>query len=239
MPHVRDFLGAARRLAFVSAANLHDEVAYYERVREALAAPPPEGAGVDVLHLRWDAEPLAVLARVDALFLGGGNTYALLARLRHGGLLQPIRERVRGGLPYLGASAGANVAGLNILTTNDWNVVGLDAFDALALVPFNVNPHFLEVDPAMAPGSETREDRIREFHTVWPQPVLGIEEGTLVRVEDDAADVLGARRVKVFEPSCEPRWLAAGERLDLAAWRLSVAAPGASRAPAGIARPTG
>jgi dipeptidase E len=221
MPHVRDFLGTARRLAFVRAANLHDEVAYHARVREALAPAAPEGAGVEVLHLRWDRDPLTVLAQADALFVGGGNTYALLKRLREAGLFGPIRERVRAGLPYMGASAGANVAGLNILTTNDWNVVGLDAFDALALVPFNVNPHFLEVDPAMAPGSETREERIREFHTVWPQPVLGIEEGTLVRVEDDAAGVLGARCVKVFERSCEPRRLAAGERLDLAAWRLS------------------
>lgn len=219
MGHVRDFLGAATRLAFISAANLHNEVAYYERVREALEPPPPAGLGVEVLHLRWKREPVAVLARADALFVGGGNTYALLKRLREAKLLGPIRARVRGGLPYLGASAGSNVAGLNILTTNDWNVVGLAEFDALGLVPFNVNPHFLGVDPAMTPGSETREDRIREFHTVWPQPVLGIEEGTLVRVEDETAAVLGARGVKVFVRGAEPRWLRAGDRLDLGALR--------------------
>lgn len=236
---MRDFLGGARRLAFVSAANLHDEVAYHARVQEALTPAPPAGAGVEVLHLRWDRDPLTVLADADAVFVGGGNSYALLKRLRQAGLLDPVRDRVRAGLPYLGASAGANVAGLNILTTNDWNVVGLDAFDALGLVPFNINPHFLEADPAMAPGSETREDRIREFHTVWPQPVLGIEEETLVRVEDDAARVLGARRVRVFERAAAPRWLDAGARLDLAAWRLSAPAPAASPARGGSARPTG
>jgi dipeptidase E len=119
----------------------------------------------------------------------------------------------------MGASAGANLAGPNILTTNDWNVVGLGAFDALGLVPFNINPHFLEIDPALAPGSETREERIREFHTVWPQPVLGIEEGTLLRVEDGVATILGGRRVKVFERGREPRWLAPGDRLELSSLR--------------------
>jgi dipeptidase E len=222
MAEVRDFLGAAKRVAFVTAANLYDEVAYHVRAQEALAPAPPQGAGIELLHLRWDRDPLTVLARADALFVGGGNTYALLRRLRGAGLLGPILERVRAGMPYMGASAGSNVAGVNILTTNDWNVVGLDAFDALGLVPFNVNPHFLEVDPAMAPGSETRDERIREFHTVWAQPVLGIEEGTLLRVEDDVACVLGARRVKVFERSTEPRWLAARDRLDLGAWRRSL-----------------
>jgi len=219
MGHLRDFLGAAKRVAFVSAANLYDEAAYHERARQALEPAPPAGAGVEVLHLRWDHEPLAVLARADALFVGGGNTYALLKRLREAKLLVPIRERVRGGLPYVGASAGSNVAGLNILTTNDWNVVGLGEFDALGLVPFNVNPHFLEVDPAMAPGSETREERILEFHTVWPQPVLGIEEGTLVRVEDETATVLGAKAVKVLVRGAVPRWLRAGDHLDLRALR--------------------
>jgi dipeptidase E len=213
MPQVREFLAGARRLAFVTAANLYDETAYHQRALEALGAVPPAGCGVEVLHLRWDREPLATLGEASALFVGGGNTYALLKRVREAGLLEPIRERVRAGMPYLGASAGANLAGINILTTNDWNVVGLAAFDALGLVPFNVNPHFLELDPAMAPGSETREDRIREFHTVWPQPVLGIEEGTLVRVDDDVTVVLGRGRVKRLARGEAPRWFAAGERI--------------------------
>lgn len=215
MVHVREFLGGTRRLAFVSAANLHDEIAYHERAREALGAPPPAGCGVEVLHLRWDREPLATLAEADAVFVGGGNTYALLKRVREAGLLEPLRARVRTGLPYLGASAGANLAGVNILTTNDWNVVGLTAFDALGLLPVNINPHFLEIDPAMAPGSETRQERIREFHVVWPQPVLGIEERTLLRVEGNVATVLGRGRVKRLTREGEPRWYAAGERVPL------------------------
>src|ERR1044071_8938245 len=181
--HVREFLGPCRRVAFVTAANLHDETTYFERARAGLEPPPPDGAGLSPRHLRWDDRPLETLAEADALFMGGGNTYALLGRLRSSGLLAAIRERVRGGMPYVGASAGSNVAGPTILTTNDWNVVALDRFDALGLVGFNINPHYKETDPAMAPGSETRDDRIREYHAVNANPVLGLEEGALVRVE--------------------------------------------------------
>ena len=91
----------------------------------------------------------------------------------------------------MGSSAGSNVAGPNILTTNDWNVVGLTAFEALGLVPFNVNPHYLETDPAMAPGSETRDMRIAEYHVVRDNPVVGIEEGAMVRVEEGSPRCAG------------------------------------------------
>ncbi len=215
-PHIADFLGGGvRRLAFVTAANLGDEVAYFERARAALEPPPPAGCALEVLHLRWNADPLATLDQAEAIFLGGGNTYALLQRLRTTGLLEAIGRRVRAGMPYLGSSAGSNIAGPNILTTNDWNVVGLDRFEALGLVPFNVNPHYLETDPAMAPGSETRDDRIREYHTVRHNPVVGIEEGTLVLVESGAATVRGRGRVKLFQRGGEPRWFGPGARLPL------------------------
>jgi dipeptidase E len=204
-----------KRLAFVTAASLTGELEYHERARAALAPAPPAGLGLDVLHLRWDADPVATLERAEALFVGGGNTYALLKRLRHAELLGAIRARVRAGMPYVGSSAGSNVAGPRILTTNDWNVVGLTVFDALALVPFNINPHFLDTDPAMAPGSETRDERIREYHLVWDNPVAGIEENTMVRVEDGVATVLGRNRVKLFQRGEEPRWFRAGESLPV------------------------
>ncbi len=216
LPHLADFLGGrVRRLAFVTAANLGDEAAYYERARAALEPAPPGGCGVEILHLRWDHDPLPTLERADAVFIGGGNTYALLQRLRRAGLLDPLRSRAQAGMPYIGSSAGSNVAGPNILTTNDWNVVGLDVFDALGLVPFNVNPHYLEVDPAMAPGSETRAERIAEYHLVRDNPVVGIEEGTLVRVEGGVVTVRGRGRVKLFERGREPRWFEPGAHLPL------------------------
>lgn len=209
------FLGDLKTLAFVTAASLGDEVAYYQRMQANFAPLPPDGAGVRLLHLKWNDAPLATLARADAVFVGGGNTYALLKRLREAKLLDAIRERVAGGMPYVGSSAGSNVAGPRILTTNDWNVVGLDDFGALGLVPFNINPHYLEADPAMAANSETRDDRIREYHVIWSNPVLGIEEGAAVRVEDGVATVCGHARVKLFRRGAAPVWYSAGSRLPL------------------------
>ena len=212
---ILDFLGGRRRIAFVTAASLHDESAYFARVQGLLGVPPPEGAGLELLHLRWNDRPLDTLGRAEALFMGGGNTYALLKRLRESGLLPAIRERVQAGMPYLGASAGSNVAGPTILTTNDWNVVALDRFDALGLVGFNINPHYKEMDPAMAPYSETRDDRIREYHVVNANPVAGLEEGAWLTVEDDVVMAHGTARIKIFRPGQEPTWHEAGERLPL------------------------
>jgi dipeptidase E len=212
---VGEFLASAPRVGFVTAANLHDERGYFERVRGMLAPPPPEGAGLELVHIRWNARPLPALAGVEAVFMGGGNTYALLMRLRRSGLLAAIRRRVRGGMPYVGASAGSNVAGPTILTTNDWNVVGLPRFDSLGLVGFNINPHYQEADPMMAAGSETRDDRIREYHVVNRNPVVGLEEGALVRVEGGVTTALGTARIKVFRRGAPPTWHSAGERLSL------------------------
>jgi len=209
------FLGERRRVAFVTAASLHDEAAYFARVSAMLQPAPPDGAGLELMHLRWDKRPLDVLERAEALFMGGGNTYALLKRLRESDLLPVIRERVRGGMPYVGASAGSNVAGPTILTTNDWNVVALERFDALGLVAFNINPHYKETDPAMAPFSETRDDRIREYHVVNGNPVAGLEEGAWLTVEDGVVMAHGTARIKIFRPGQEPTWHQAGERLPL------------------------
>jgi len=214
---ILDFLRGHRRVAFVTAANLHDEQAYYTRVESLLGAPPPEGAGLELLHLRWNARPFETLGRAEALFMGGGNTYALLKRLREAGLLPAIRERVEAGMPYVGASAGSNVAGPTILSTNDWNVVALDRFDALGLVGFNINPHYKETDPAMAPGSETRDDRIREYHVVNANPVVGLEDGALARVEASTVTARGTARIRIFRRGQEPTWHQPGERLPIEA----------------------
>jgi dipeptidase E len=214
-PIIAEFLGHAKTLAFVSAANLYAVEAYWQRVREALEPAPPAGLGLTVVHCDWRGAWRDSLARADAIFVGGGNTYALLQRLKQSGLLEAIGERVRSGTPYIGSSAGSNVAGPTILTTNDWNVVGLADFTALGLVPFNINPHYLETDPAMAAHSETRDDRIAEYHVVNANAVLGIEEGTAVRVENGATTVVGGGRVKVFRPGAPSRWFGAGDAVPV------------------------
>ena len=206
-----DFYGpTVRRVGFISAATLADPEHYFTRAKDGLAP-----LGVEVEHVHWERQPLKSLAKVDALFVGGGNTYALLDRVRDSGLLDAIKERARDGMPYAGASAGANLAGPTILTTNDWNVVALSHFGALHLVPFNINPHYQDRDPAMAPGSETREDRIREYHVRNKNAVVGIEEQTMVRVIDGVATVLGQGRVKLFRVGKLTEWFGAGQQLPL------------------------
>ena len=206
-----EHLGGAKRVAFISAATMYDPADYWQRIREMVEP----ALGVTLLHCDWRANPLDTLAQADAIFTGGGNTYALLSRLRQSRLLDAIRERVRGGVPYIGASAGSNVAGPTILTTNDWNVVGLADFAALGLVTFNINPHYLEADPLMAAGSETRDDRIAEYHVVNANPVLGLEESAGVRVENDVVTAIGTRRVKVFRRGEPAAWFATGARLPV------------------------
>ncbi len=172
------FLAPLPRAAFVTAANLHDEAAYFERVRAALAPPPPEGAGLELVHLRWNDAPLATLAAAAALFMGGGNTYALLKRLRRSGLLGAIRERVAAGCRTWAPAPAPTWRGRTSSppTTGTWWRSTPSTRSASS--PFNINPHYKEVDPAMAAGSETRDDRIREYHAVNGNPVVGLEEGS-------------------------------------------------------------
>lgn len=207
---IAEFLGARRRVAFVTAASYGDEVEYWQMARDALAP-----LGVEVLHLRTEDRPLEVLDRAEALFVGGGNTFHLLGRLHAAHLPEAIRVRARSGMPYIGSSAGSNIAGPNVLTTNDWNVDGVARFDALGLVPFNINPHYRETDPVMAPFSETRDERIGQYLHVRDNAVAGIEEQTLVRWEDGVASVLGQGRVRVFRKGQAAADFRAGQILPL------------------------
>jgi len=210
LPEIADFLGPVRRLGYITAARLGDAESRYAAAADAL-----RGIGVVAEHFQADAALPARIEAAEAVFVGGGNTYALLQRLRECGALVALNARVRRGMPYIGTSAGSNIAGFNILCTNDWNVVGATRFDAMGLVPWTLNPHYLETDLAMAPGSETRDDRIREYHAVNSNPVLGVEESTAIRIEQGSAKVVGRGRAKLFRRGQPPHWLAAGESLPL------------------------
>ncbi len=200
------FLGDCKSVGFISAASLGNEKDYFLRVKKTLSQ-----MGIEALHIQWNHHPIKTLSQVQAIYVGGGNTYALLSRLYQAHLLKPIRARVQSGMPYIGSSAGSNLAGPTILTTNDWNVVGLSRFKALGLVPFNINPHYRETDPVMAPFSETRDDRIREYHEVNKNPVIGIEEGAALVIEKGNVRVLGSSRAKLFRPGLKPVWFKPGE----------------------------
>ena len=184
LPTVLEFLDGAR-LTFVPYA-LADHDGYTATVRGAL-----EPHGIDVRGLSSFADPVAAIAEAEAVFVGGGNTFRLLQALQQRGLLDVLGARVREGLRYMGASAGTNLAGLTIRTTNDMPIVQPDGFAALGLLPLQINPHYLDADPASRHGGETREQRLTEFLEANDVAVLGLREGVWLRVTDGRAAIGG------------------------------------------------
>jgi dipeptidase E len=202
---IRSFLGKptatagkATTVLFVPFA-LHDHDGYAAKARDAFAA-----LGYPLQSVHAAADPMAALRDAGAVFIGGGNTFRLLKALQDRGLLAAIRARAFGGMPYIGSSAGTNVATPTIRTTNDMPIVEPSSLQALGLVPFQINPHYLDPDPSSTHMGETREERLRQFHEENATPVLGLREGCMVRIEGGRAELLGTTRARLFERSRPP-----------------------------------
>lgn len=160
---------------------------------EAIVAAPFAALGMTIRSVHRAADPARAIREAEAIAVAGGNTFALLKRIYDNGLLAPVRERVAAGVPYVGWSAGSNVACPTIRTANDMAIVMPPGFEAFALVPFQINPHFI---PGRPPGHnvETREERLEEFMTInAPETVVALPEGTALLCEDGVAEVLGDR----------------------------------------------
>jgi len=195
---LRDFLGAPKKVLFVPFA-LHDHEAYADKARPAFEAL---GHQLGSAHTFDDAP--AALDDHDAVFVGGGNTFRLLAQLERTGLLEAIRARALDGMPYVGSSAGTNVATRSIRTTNDMPIVQPRSFDALQLVPFQINPHFLDPDPNSEHMGETREERILQFHEEHDTPVLGLREGCMLRADGEQLTLRGTTKARLLRRGAEP-----------------------------------
>ncbi len=195
---IADFLGPARTVLFVPYA-LHDHDTYAASARRAFAE-----LGYELSSAHEHDRPADRVAAADAVFVGGGNTFRLLKALYDLGLVEAIARRARGDMPYIGTSAGSNVACVSIRTTNDMPIVQPPTFDALGLVPFNINPHYLDPDPASSHMGETRETRIREFHEENDPPVVGLREGCMLRREGAVLTLLGTTDARLFERGKAP-----------------------------------
>lgn len=200
-PEIRRFLAGLKRVAFVPYAA-HDHAAYTSKVRERFALMGFEIAGVEELE------------SAHALFVGGGNTFRLLRTLYDRDLLPVIRDRVRGGLPYIGSSAGSVITAPTIRTTNDMPIVECPSLDSLGLIPFQLNCHYLDPDPNSTHKGETREQRILEFHEENTTPVVGLREGTMLLVEDGNSTLRGEKPARIFRRAQEPIEVAPGSRLE-------------------------
>ena len=186
---VRDFFGSGvRTLAFVPFAGVTiSEDEYTGRTRDAFTE-----IGYEVRSVHEAKDPVALVRDADAIVVGGGNTFHLLSRVYATGLRDGIRERVASGTPYMGWSAGSNLACPTIRTTNDMPVVQPPSFEALGFLPFQINPHYTDYHPPGHRG-ETRADRLAEFVALNPGvPVLGLREGSILRREGERLSLLGA-----------------------------------------------
>lgn len=205
-PEILRLLAGVGSVAFVPFAQA-DHEAYTARVRERFSA-----MGLAVAQVRKQAD----VERADALFIGGGNSFRLLKAMYDRELLDAIRARVADGMPYIGSSAGTNVATPSIRTTNDMPIVYPPSFDALGLVPFQINPHYLDADPASTHKGETREERIREFHEENDTPVVGLREGSMLAVRGNEVTLLGSKPARIFRRGQEPIEVETGSIIDAA-----------------------
>jgi dipeptidase E len=189
---------------------LADRDKYAASVRTRLQ---PLGCDVDAIH-ESAAGPIRAVERAEAIFIGGGNTFRLIAALWREDLLEPIRRRARGGMPYIGISAGVNVACPSIKTTNDMPIVQPPSFAALGLVPFNINPHYQDPVAGSTHMGETREQRIAEFHEENTPAVVGLREGAWLHREGAALTLRGTAGARLFRRGAAPHEVASGSTLD-------------------------
>lgn len=210
--HIRAFLGGcAESVAFVPYAAVtfsYDE--YEARVQAAF-----EPLGIAVRSVHRESDPARAIREAEAVVVGGGNTFALMKKMQEQGLVDAVRVAAGElGTPYIGWSAGSNVACPSIRTTNDMPIVEPSSFGAAGLIPFQINPHYLDAHPDGHAG-ETREQRIEEFLVANPEMyVVGLREGCLLRVEGERRELVGSRPMRIFRHGTAPREVNPGDSLD-------------------------
>lgn len=157
-----------------------------------------------LIGLHTFSNPKEAIKNAKGIFVGGGNTFVLVNALYKFNLIESLQDAIKNGTPYLGTSAGSNICGLTMNTTNDMPIVYPPSFKTLGFVPFNINPHYLDPDPNSKHMGETRETRIKEFHQFNTQPVIGLREGSWIEVKDNNLQLKGNLQARIFEHNQEP-----------------------------------
>ena len=211
MPEIERFLGNGKKeiifIPYAAVTFSYDE--YENKVNERFNAI---GQAVKGIH-RFDNKPEAIMA-ADVIVVGGGNTWHLVRQMHDLGLMEPICQRVKDGALYIGWSAGSNVACPTLRTTNDMPIIDPMGFDTLNLIPFQINPHYLDANPDGHAG-ETREQRIEEFLEINPDDyVLGLREGTMLWIENDDIKLIGEKPCRIFKKGVAAKDLTKEENFD-------------------------
>ncbi len=169
---------------------------------------------IDVTGIHKFNDPVVAVKNAKAIFVGGGNTFLLVKTLYDNNLMPVIKEVVKNGTPYFGTSAGSNITGRTMQTTNDMPIVFPPSFNTLDLIPFNINPHYIDPDPESTHKGETRETRILEYLVCNSIPVLGLREGSWLEVLDDSIMLKGKLPARLFRQGEEPLELSPESELD-------------------------
>jgi dipeptidase E len=170
--------------------------------------------GHDIVSIHNFNDPVKAVEDAEAIVVGGGNTWQLLKMTIDNGLIEPVRNKILSGTPYIGWSAGSNMACPTLKTTNDMPIIEPGSFSAFGFIPFQINPHYLDANPDGHAG-ETREQRIIEFLEVNPGMfVAGLREGTMLKIEDNVMNLIGPRKLRLFRKGDEPRELDSGDDLS-------------------------
>lgn len=182
---------------------------YTKKVSEAFAK-----INIKVKGIHEFENPEEAILNAEGIFTGGGNTFLLVSQLYKNKIMQVLAEAVKSGIPYLGTSAGSNITGLTMQTTNDMPIVYPPSFQTLGLVPFNLNPHYLDPDLNSKHMGETRETRIKEFHSFNSLPVLGLREGSWLDVKGNKIILKGDLSARLFKQNQTPVELETGSDLS-------------------------
>jgi len=204
---IRKFLGfTVKTVVFIPYAGVTINWDDYS----AKVAAVFEENGYHIIPIHQQADPLKTIVNAEAIVIGGGNTWQLLHQLYVNKLVGAIRAKVLEGTPYIGWSAGSNMACPTLKTTNDMPIVAPESFNALDLIPFQINPHFIDIMPVGHAG-ETREDRLREFIKANPHTsVVGLREGTLLKRDNREWSLIGPHNAKIFRNGQEPQIITEG-----------------------------
>ncbi len=182
---------------------------YTQKVNEAF-----NKIGKSAKGLHEFSNPAEAIKKAEGIFTGGGNTFVLVNQLYKHQLIEPLKLAINNGTTYLGTSAGSNICGLTISTTNDMPIVYPPNFNALGIVPFNINPHYQDPEPYSTHKGETRETRIKEFHQFNTQPVVGLREGSWLDVNGNTIYLKGNLKARIFELNKEPYEVESGTELS-------------------------
>ena len=167
---------------------------YTEKVKKVF-----DKLNLNVLDYDNEENFIKKINKCDGLFTGGGNSFLLLNKLYKHKLISILRNKIKKGTPYLGTSAGTNICGFSIATTNDMPIIHVNSFKALEMIPFNINPHYLDPIKGLEHMGETRETRINEFHKINDQIVIGLREGSFLKVIGDDIILKGTKRGIIFK----------------------------------------